>query len=202
LRRLRRSASLVDVPRPLRDRDPGTFHVTVKALGPGPYYFDVLDRLIWTATLARVLVRLARSWTLISYCQMTTHVHTIVEVADTSLSFGMQLLNGEYTRATNREHARRGPLLTRRFHAVRIKSEAQLATAFRYDARNPVAAGVCSSPAEWPYSTYAGAVGLDMQDGMTDPSRVLAVFGAARDAAMRDLRDFVEHPREPRRATG
>lgn len=174
--------------------------MTVKALGPGPCFFEPVDRLLWKATLARTLVRMARAWTCISFCQMTTHVHTIFEIRDSSISAGMRFLNGEYTRMLNRFHARRGPLLTRRFHAVRITSEAQLASTFRYDARNPVAAGVCSSPADWPYSTYASAVGLEDADELTDPSRVLAFFASDRDGATGDLRDFVELPRAPRYA--
>jgi putative transposase len=112
------------MPRPPRDSAPGTFHVTVKALGPGPYFLEPVDRLLWKATLARTIVRMRGAWTCISYCQMTTHVHAIFEILDSSLSRGMQLLNGEYTRGVNRMHCRRGPLLTRRFHAVRITSEA------------------------------------------------------------------------------
>jgi putative transposase len=182
------------MPRPPRDNDPGSFHVTVKALGPGPYFLEPVDRLVWKATLARTLVRMARTWKCISFCQMTTHVHAIFEILDSSLSDGMRFLNGEYTRALDRMHGRRGPLLTRRFHAVRITSEAHLATTFRYDARNPVAAGACGTPQDWPHSTYASAVGLEDDDGVTDPSRVLAFFGPDADGAIRDLRDFVELP--------
>jgi hypothetical protein len=167
----------------------------VKALGPGRYFLEPVDRLLWKATLARTIVRMRGAWTCISYCQMTTHVHAILEILDTSLSRGMQLLNGEYTRAVNRMHGRRGPLLTRRFHAVRITSEAQLPTTFRYDARNPVAARASSAPQEWPHSTYTSAVQLEEHDGLTDPSRVLAFFGPDRGRALEDLRDFVELPR-------
>jgi hypothetical protein len=181
--------------RPPRDNAPGTFHVTVKALGPGPYFLAPVDRLLWKATLARTIVRMRGAWTCISYCQMTTHAQAILEIVDSSLSRGMQLLNGEYTRAVNRMHGRRGPLLTRRFHTVRIASEAQLVTTFRYDARNPVAAGACDAPQDWPHGTYASAVELEEHDGLTDPARVLAFFGSDRDRAIRDLRDFVELPR-------
>ena len=103
---------LRSVPRPLRDNAPGTFHVTVKALGPGPYFFEPVDRLVWKATLARMLVHMSRTWTCISFCQMTTHVHAIFEICDSSISAGMRFLNGEYTRALNHMHGRRGPLLT------------------------------------------------------------------------------------------
>jgi hypothetical protein len=107
----------------------------------------------------------------------------------------MQLLNGEYTRALNRLHARNGPLLTRRFHAVGICSEGQLAATFRYDVRNPVAAGICASPLDGPHSSYAAALGLEDDGALTDASRILALFGSDRGSAVAALRDFVEQPR-------
>ena len=128
------------------------------------------------------------------HCQMTTHAHAIVEVTDASLSWGMQLLNGEYSRAFNRRHLRKGPLLTRRFHSVRIESEAQLASAFRYDARNPVAAGICLSPLDWSHSSYRAALGLEDDGGLTAPARVLDLFGPTGKQAVAALRDFVEWP--------
>jgi REP-associated tyrosine transposase len=180
--------------RPRRDNAPGLFHVTVKALGPGPYFLDAVDKLLWRTTLARTLVRTADDWTCISYCEMTTHVHLIVETLRPSLSVGMRRLNREYTRAFNGRHSRKGPLLTRRFHAVRILSDVQLAVAFRYDARNPAAAGLCRSPVDWPDGSYRSAAGLENDSGLTDPSRVIGLFGTDREAAVAALRAFVEWP--------
>lgn len=170
------------------------FHLTVKALAGGNYYRDGLDRLVWRATLARTIVRMRGAWTCISFTQMTTHVHLILEVSDASLSFGMQLLNGEYTRAVNRRHIRRGPLLTRRFHSVRITSDAQLASAFRYDARNPVAAGISRTAEAWEHGSYRTAIGLEHDGDLTDPSRVLGIFGSGRATAAANLRAFVAWP--------
>lgn len=183
------------MPRPPRDGSPGTFHVTVKALGGGAYYRDGLDRLVWRTILARTLVRMRDAWTCISFTQMTTHVHLLLDVSDASLSFGMQLLNGEYTRAANRRHSRRGPLLTRRFHAVRIANDGQLASAFRYDARNPVAAGISPSAEAWEHGSYRTAIGLEADGALTDASRVLALFGRDRATAVGSLRAFVAWPR-------
>lgn len=175
-----------------RDSGPGIFHVTVKALGPGPYFLDVVDRVAWRVILARTIIRMRGSFVCISYCQMTTHAHAIFEVDERCLSRGMHILNGEYTRAMNRAHGRKGPLQTRRFHAVRIRTAKQLASTFRYDARNPVRAGICGSPLGWPYSSYAAAVGLEDDGGLTDTSRVLDHFGRDRDGAVAALRVFVE----------
>lgn len=188
------------VARPLRDRDPGLFHVTVNAIDPGAYFLDGVDKMIWRATLARTIVRVRAEWTIVAHCEMTTHAHLIVAAADTSLSTGMQLLGGEYTRAFNRRHGRHGPLQRRRFGAVRIETDAHLANAFRYVARNPVEAGACRSPLDWPDSSYRAALGLEDDGGLTDASAVLRHFDPDRTRARTELRLFVELPTAARAA--
>jgi REP element-mobilizing transposase RayT len=123
------------VPRPLRDNGPGIFHVTVRGVGSGPLYRDAFDPYIWHAKFASTLIRVR--WTCIAVCLMTTHFHLLLDIPDTSLSIGMHRVNGEYARAFNRRHGRSGPLQERRFHSTRIESDAHLALAFRYVAREP-----------------------------------------------------------------
>ena len=180
--------------RPLRDSDPGLFHVTVNAIDPGAYYLDAVDKMIWRATLARTIVRVGAAWTCVSYCEMTTHAHLILAVADDSLSAGMHMLGGEYTRLFNRRHDRHGPLQRRRFGAVRIETETHFLSAFRYVARNPVEAGACRSPVDWPDSSYRTALGLDDDGGLTDAASVLRIFGSDLARARAELRVFVELP--------
>jgi len=180
------------MPRPPRYSGPGLFHVTVNGTGPGPLFHDVFDPFIWHATLASTLIRTC--WTCVSFCLMTTHLHLLIDVPDTSLSRGMHLLNSRYAHAFNQRHGRKGALQLRRFGAVHIESDAHLAVAFRYVARNPVEAGATDSPLNWSWSTYAGTVGVE--DGLdhVDGSRVVRMFGAGPDAVTR-LRRFVEGPR-------
>ena len=177
------------MPRPPRDRAAGIFHVTVRGVGPGPLFFDPFDPFYWHANFASTLLRVR--WTCLAVCLMTTHVHLLIDVPDASLSVGMHRINGVYARAFNRRHERSGPLQEKRFHAVRIESDAHLVLAFRYIARNPVDARLCVSPLDWGWSSYRSAVGLE--DGFTylDISRVLGLFGRGPRALAR-LRTYVE----------
>ena len=143
------------VPRAPRYPGPGLFHVTVKAAGPGLLFRDVVDPFVWHATLCSTLIR--TPWTCISFCLMTTHLHLLVDIPDASLSRGIHLLNSRYVHRFNRRRGREGPVRLRRFHVVRILSDAQLAVCFRYVARNPLEAGATDSPLNWPWSTYAGS---------------------------------------------
>ena len=130
----------------------------VQATGPSPYYVDHIDRLDWLRRFIRTLDRYA--WTCLIVCQMTTHVHTLVDVPDRSLSEGMQRLNCGYGKEFNARHERRGNLVGQRFWSSRCTTEEALLARFRYIALNPVEAGVCERAEEWFWSSFATSCGL------------------------------------------
>jgi putative transposase len=146
------------MPQRPRDNEPGIHHVIVQATGPSEYYVDHIDRLDWLRRFVRTLDRYA--WKCLIVCQMTTHVHTVIEVPDRSLSEGMQRLNCAYGKEFNDRHERRGNLVGRRFWSERSTSEAHLLAAFRYVAKNPVRAGICERPEEYFWSSLATSCGL------------------------------------------
>ena len=100
------------MPRPLRDASPGVHHVTVGATGYEAYFGDANDRMLWLRRLVLVLDRYR--WACVLMCQLTTHVHLIVDVPDNSLPRGMHALNSVYSRDFNADHGRRGYLIRAR----------------------------------------------------------------------------------------
>ena len=52
----------------------------------------------------------------------------------------------------NRRHGRFGHVFAERFQARVIESEEYLYDACAYVAQNPVAAGLCDAPEDWPWS--------------------------------------------------
>jgi putative transposase len=177
------------VAQPPRDTEPGIHHVTVGATGPSEYYRDHIDRLDWLRRFIRILDRFG--WTCVLMCQMTTHVHVIVDVPDNSLSEGMQRLNGGYGKEFNGRHDRRGALVRRRFWSKRITTEQQLVTTFRYAALNPVHAGMCDRAEEWFWSTFATSCGIATTFPFADATHVLAALGASPADAARTLLGLV-----------
>jgi putative transposase len=166
--------------RPLRDTTPGLHHVIVGATGWEPYFADVNDRMLW---LRRLVVTLDRhEWTCVMFCQMTTHVHLIVEVPDVSLPQGMHALNFAYSRAFNDRHDRRGYLVRSRYWSKPIRDEAQLQTTYRYGARNPVRAGACKRAEDWRWSSVSTSCGLTNHFPFVDASSVLHLFGRPENA--------------------
>jgi len=141
-----------------------------------------------------VLGQVVRSldWTLLAYCLMTTHYHLLVRTPEANLHRGMQRLNGCYGQGFNRRHGQLGHVFFRRYHSVLVEREAHLLELFRYLAWNPVRAGVCTEPAGWPWSFYAGLVGSEEAPPILGAEAALAFFGKDPEAARRRLREFVE----------
>ena len=130
-----------------------TFHVTTRGCGRCAIYRDDTDRVIWLVTLAGVLARF--NWVCLVYCLMRTHYHLLVETRDENLAAGMERLNGLYAKTFNRRHRRSGHLFGERFNSEFVQTAGHLYEAGRYIVLNPVRAGVCATPAEWPWTCVA-----------------------------------------------
>ena len=165
---------------------PGIHHVVVGATGDEPYFVDDTDRLVWIHRCVRTLDRFG--WTCITMCQLTTHVHAIVDIHDQSMPRGMHYLNSFYGKYFNEKNERRGTLVRSRYWSKRIADDEQLLAAFRYVARNPVRAGLCVRPEDWFWSAFATSCGLAQTFPFVDASVVVATIGATRANASQVLR--------------
>lgn len=112
------------------------------------------DRISFESILRRTLVRFG--WKLHAYAQVGTHFHLLVTVPVDTLAKGMQYLNSRYVEAFNAEHARGGTLVRRRYRSKHVADEPHYLQALVYIALNPVRAGLCNHPAEWPWGSFGG----------------------------------------------
>jgi len=177
------------MPRKKRDRAPGIHHVVVGAAGPISYYRDEVDRMGWTRRVVRTLARY--DWTCVILCQLTTHVHALLDIPDESLPDGMRDLTAGYTREFNARHDRFGYLVRDRYWSTRIKTNEHLLATFRYIARNPLGAGLSARPEDWYWSSFATSCRLAGTFPFVDATLVLSQFGSSPAAATAALRDFV-----------
>ena len=76
----------------------------------------------------------------------------MLEAARDDLSEGMQRLNGVYAQSFNGCYGRVGHLFQNRFGVRLVESERGLAGTCRYVFDNPVRAGLCDQPEDWPWS--------------------------------------------------
>ena len=98
---------------------------------------------------------------LYAVCLMGTHYHLVIDTPRGNLSAAMRQLNGKYTERTNKSHETTGHLFEGRFSSILIERDRYLRRAVRYVARNPVKAGYVKDPAEWQWTTYRAAAGLE-----------------------------------------
>ena len=148
---------LVGMPRPPRQEEAGAIHhVFARGVVKRPIYLDDEDRVRYLALLREVVRRFG--WECLSYCLMGNHVHLLVRTPEPNLGAGMQALHGRYAASFNQRHGLSGHVFQGRYRAERVSNDAHLLVAAAYVALNPVAAGLCARPQEWPWSAYRETV--------------------------------------------
>lgn len=173
---------LVVARKPRENLEGGVYHVYARGNAKGRVFLTDLDRRAYLRSLANVVS--TKRWICLAYCLMDNHIHLLLETPNANLSAGMQRLQSEYAQAFNARHQRSGHVFQGRYGAVRITTDGQLALTAAYIARNPVEAGRCRRPGDWPWSSYAAVMG-GWTPSWLDSGRLLRIFdperGAARD---------------------
>jgi REP element-mobilizing transposase RayT len=108
-------------------------------------------------------LRTEASFSILAYCLMGNHFHLAVRVEQTPLSAVMQRLLTTYVRNFNMRHGREGHLLQARYKSILCLDDSYLLALIRYIHRNPVRAGLVSSPGEWPWSSYRQYAGDNLR---------------------------------------
>jgi REP-associated tyrosine transposase len=179
------------MPRAPRDVAPGIFHVYTHCVWAVPALFrDDIDRMTFVRRLAHVTAQ--HAWRCLGFCLMTSHYHMLVEVGDGVLPRAMHGLNLPYARAFNDRFDLKGHVQFDRYGSRRIEDDDDLLDTYAYVANNPVKAGMCATPEEWIWSSYAGTIGVAEPHSFVDPVPLLrCVRGAGVDKRVA-LRRHVE----------
>jgi putative transposase len=154
-----------------------------------PLYTDDREWRHFIALLSEACERY--HWLLRTYCLMGTHYHLLVTTMDATLSRGMQWLNGCYAQWLNWRHGYKGHAFFRRFHSVEVGSDAQLAEVARYIVLNPVRAGLCTAPEEWPWSSYRAMIGKEPVPPYLACNWLLQQFGVELGQAQANFAAYV-----------
>jgi putative transposase len=147
------------------------------------------DRVDFLECLERVVLRY--ELVCLAYCLMPNHFHLVIDTPDERLSAAMKQLNGRYSLRFNRRHGRDAHLFKNRFGAVALRTEPHFLWCLRYAARNPVEAGLCGEPDEWPWSSYRASAGEVRPPRFLALGTLLSYFGDVPETAMSRYRDFV-----------
>jgi putative transposase len=133
-------------------------HVTQRGVRRQTTFFENSDYLAYLRLATGLLKKVdIEVW---AYCLMPNHVHAVVVPgATSSLSEFFAPLHRRYACRTNNRLEWRGHLWQERFYSV-VMDEPHTLSAMRYVELNPVRAGLCGLPEDWPWSSARGNLGL------------------------------------------
>jgi REP element-mobilizing transposase RayT len=144
----------------------GVHHVTAKTPSGRSLFHDNSDRQRYLHLLAEEVE--AREWRVMTYCQLTNHLHVLVKTPRPDLGAGFKRIHEDFARYINRRHGLDGHVFGDRFYSGLVVSERHAVGCFRYIARNPIEAGICSRARDWPWSAHSALAGLAEPPGFLD----------------------------------
>jgi putative transposase len=178
------------MPRPLRIQVPGgVYHINAGATHGGLIFHDNSDRARWLQLLGLVVE--ACSWECFMYCLLSNHFHLVIRINEPTMAAGMQYLNARHAESFNHRYGRRGHAFGARYHSELIETPSHALEVSRYVPLNPVRAGLCRTPEEWPWSSFAATVGLKRGPSWLKPDWVLGLFSTDPVQARERYRRFV-----------
>jgi putative transposase len=186
----RQGATVGGMPRCARITAPGVYYpITARGNRRQPIYVRRGDHEQFLAYLDDAVSRFG--WICLGYCLLTNHYHLLIHTPEDTISAGMHRLNGLYAQWFNDTHGVDGHLFQSRFYSDIVETEAHMLELIRYVAMNPVRAGLCLWPEDWPWSSYAALIGAAPPPPFLAVNRALELFGSTPAAARKALAAFV-----------
>lgn len=140
----------------------GIYHVMLRGINRQNIFEEKDDYLFFDHCLEKVQTPLeenrgtgtGRTCNIYAYCCMSNHVHLLIQEQDASISEVMKRLANSYVTYYNKKYERNGHLFQNRFRSEPCDDVIYFFTLFRYIHLNPVKGGICSDPADYPYSSW------------------------------------------------
>ena len=123
-------------------------HVTAKAPSRRLLFDNDADHRLYLQLLAREIRE--RGWQLMTYCQLSNHLHLLVRTPEPDLGAGLKRVHEDFARQVNKRRHESGHLFGARFYNGVVAGDRHLLGCLRYIARNPLEAGICRHPRQWP----------------------------------------------------
>jgi putative transposase len=142
------------------------YHIVTRCNNKEPRIKDELDFIKYKMILKKCKEKYG--FLLHDYAIMNNHIHLLIKLfIKTNISQIMHSIDRRYARWYNDQHERKGHFWEDRFYGEMIKDDTQLLAVMRYIDLNPVKAGLCKDPTEWPYSgarSYLKGIKDDLLD--------------------------------------
>lgn len=167
-----------------------TYHVWARGNNKQVIFVDDTDRYAYLTLLAKSAR--AAELRILAYVLMPNHTHLVVQTRAANLSQAIHQLHGPYAMFHNRRHGRINHLFGNRFRSHLITIDSYLLSVTRYIHRNPVRAGLCAKPEEYPWSSYRAYVETSTKETPVDPEPVLALISSDAIRSRQAYVRFVE----------
>jgi REP element-mobilizing transposase RayT len=164
------------------------YHVTARGVARRKIFRSDADGRVFLSALGEVIVE--RGWRCHCYCLMPNHFHLLVATPRADLPEGMRDLNSSYATRFNTAHELSGHVFQGRYGSRLVATDPHAREVSRYIPLNPVRAGLCSDPADWPWSSYRAAAGITRPPAWLTIADILHWFGEG-DEAKKAYREFV-----------
>ncbi|NLO21519.1 MAG: transposase [Syntrophomonadaceae bacterium] len=184
------------MPRQAREKSKtGVYHVMVRGINRQQIFHDQEDFRKYLRILQRS--KELSKYKLFAYCLMINHVHLLIQEDQEEISQVMKRIGTSYAWWYNRKYHRTGHVFQDRYRSEKVEDDQYLLTVIRYIHRNPVKAGICRMPQEYPWSSCASYYGQeDYPLNLIYSELILQIFGQDIDKAQQRFRDFMEEDNE------
>lgn len=172
-----------------------TYHVTTRGNDRQTLFYRDSERQAFLSDLDGIVRH--RKWRLGGYCLLDNHVHLLLETPEPDLDQGMRDLLSRWAWRFNRAHRRTGHVFGGRYFSKVVTDDRHLQTTVRYIARNPVAAGLVSSPYDWPWNSCIALVEGASSKVDLDCSHLLDMLHPNMTRARAILRYLIEEDDVP-----
>lgn len=140
---------------------------------------------------------------LYAYCLMNNHVHLLMKCEYKTMSSLFQLHGNKFVTWYNTRYNRIGPLYQGRFKSIPVEDMHYFFSVLLYIHKNPVNAGACKHPNEFPWSSFHAYFGK--KDDLVNTKLAEKLCGS--EYALQnllenesDLGNSLEEPEKPKRS--
>lgn len=163
----------------------GIYHVILRGINRQAIFEDDEDSACFLDIIEGY--KTVSGFEVLAYCLMGNHAHLLIRVGEEPLSTIFRRIASKYVYWFNAKYDRIGHLFQERFKSEPVEDDAYLVTVMRYIHNNPVKAGICRAPEDYPLSSYRDYLG---GGGLTDTALALSLM------PLPQLIEFTRRPNE------
>jgi len=172
----------------------GYYHVSTRGSFGQPLFQTADEHELYLELYARSATKFGLST--LAWALIWNHHHFLVKLSDGELWEAMRRTNHSFARRMNAVYGRtnQGHLVQHSCFARELVSDEDVMTVCRYIDLNPVAAHLCTTPAEWAWSGFAATMGFVKPRPFHDVRAELRLFGETPRRASENYARFVLDP--------